>query len=272
MPEDPSKCLNEVDPWGSLERGGSHLDAHRVDPEADPFKGFETTQWTVVLKAGQAESAERMAALESLCRIYWEPVYAYLRRQGKSPHDAEDHTQAFFLHVLTKDVLRELSPRKGRFRSYLLVVLKHFVINCAHHDQAAKRGGTAALIPLETARAEQNLLQGACRAYTAEQCFDRRWALTVLDRALVKLRREAEQAGTRRRFEQIERFLSMEGDRDDYAAAGVQLGLSPDAVKVAVHRLRQRYGLLVRAEVTATVSRFGDAEDEIRYLLGLLSQ
>ncbi len=253
-------------------RGGSIASARgeAPHPASSPPGWFETTHWSVLLEVGQENSTRRAAALERFCQTYWQPVYALIRHSGREVHDAEDLTQSFFAQLLARDALRGLDPRKGKFRSFLLVLLRHFLANEAKRTCAAKRGGGRIPIPLESGLAEGRLLAVRAPGLSAEQLFDRHWALALLDRALLGLGGEFEREGERERFEVLKCFLSNEGGGEDYARAGARLGLSAAAVKVAVHRLRHRYGELLREEVARTVESPFEVEAEMRYLLELL--
>jgi len=233
---------------------------------------FQTTHWSVVLEAEQEDSSRQQEALEQLCQRYWAPVYAFIRRSGRGVEDAQDLTQSFFAHLLEHHALHGLDPRKGRFRSFLLVVLRHFLTNEAKRAGAAKRGGGRAPFPLEAGAAEDRFLLQSASPLSPEQLFDRNWALAVLDQAFGMLRKEFEQQGTSARFARLKPFLWNESTREEYAKAGVDLGLTPAAVKMAVHRLRHRYGELLRQEVARTVESPFEIEAEMRYLLDLLIQ
>jgi DNA-directed RNA polymerase specialized sigma24 family protein len=231
---------------------------------------FATTHWSVVLKAGESGTPQAAAALEKLCLVYWEPIYGYIRRQGCSPHDAQDLTQSFLARLLARDFAAGLDPRKGKFRSFLLVAINHFLSNERLRAGAAKRGGGRVPVPLDQDLVEARFLQDKARGLAPGALFDRRWALTLLERSFIRLQEEAADAEALR-FDQLKPFLSCEGTQRDYAAAGEKLHLTAGAVKVAVHRLRQRYGQLLRAEVAQTVSNSSDLEEEMHYLLELLA-
>lgn len=226
----------------------------------------------MVLEVEQEDSARRQEALEKLCQTYWAPVYAFIRRSGRGVEDAQDLTQSFFAHLLEHNALHGLDPRKGKFRSFLLVVLRHFLTNEAKRAGAAKRGGGRAPLALEAGVAEDRFLLQTTSPLSPEQLFDRNWALAMLDQTFETLRGEFEQQGVSARFERLKVFLWNEGNGEEYAKAGVALGLSPAAVKMAVHRLRHRYGELLRQEVARTVESPFEVEAEMRYLLDLLIQ
>jgi RNA polymerase sigma factor (sigma-70 family) len=231
---------------------------------------FDTTHWSVVLGAAQEDPTRRMAALEKLCRSYWRPVCEFIRHSGHEIHDAQDLTQTFFAELLRRNALRNLEPGKGKFRSFLLVLLRHFLTNQAKRSAAAKRGRGQIPVPLDPNTQEEPLFAAKAGELTAEEVFDRHWALAALDRAFASLRAEFERNGENARFEQLKVFLSREGRGEDYAKAAAPLGLTASAIKVAVHRLRHRYGELLREEVAQTVESRIELEAEMRYLLELL--
>jgi DNA-directed RNA polymerase specialized sigma24 family protein len=228
---------------------------------------FERTHWTVVLAAGQAGSPGQGAALDALCRAYWEPIYAYLRRLGQSPHDAQDVTQGFLLHLLQNDGLQNLRPEGGKFRSFLLAALKNYLADVRDRAQAIKRGGGQALLSLDHEAAESHFALEAATAPAPEHLFDRRWAATMMNRAFGRLQEEFVTTGKAAQFQEWSVFLGAEGSAGEYDAAAGRLGLTRGAVTVAVHRLRQRYRDLVRAEIAQTVTSRAELEDEMRYLL-----
>src|SRR5436190_8334264 len=202
---------------------------------------FPPTLWSVVLLAGQSSSEKSREALATLCRAYWFPLYAYLRRQGKSPHDAQDLTQAFLLHVVEKHTLSRVRPEKGKFRSFLLASLQYFLADERDKQQAQKRGGGATFIPLDTDQAEERYSAEPADKLDPAKLFDRRWALTLLERALNRLEAEFAGPGRKDRFEQLQVFMLGEPTTTTYAEAGKRLGIREGAVKVAVMRLRQRF-------------------------------
>ena len=233
---------------------------------------FAATHWSVVLAAGQAGDERRRQAIEALCATYWEPLYAYLRSMGQEAHDAEDLAQAFFAHLLGQNPFAQLSPAGGRFRSFLLKSLQHFVADQRDRARAVKRGGGRVLVSLDQELAERHHLDEAADAHPPEAAFERRWAITLLNRAFGALEREFRASGKAALFAELGVFLATEGRTDDYATVGTHLQMTPGAVAVAVHRLRQRYGELIRAEVAQTVPQPGDIEPEVHYLLELLCQ
>ena len=231
------------------------------------MSGFETTHWSIVRAAGSESTGRSRDALAHLCSTYWEPLYGYLRRQGHSAEDAEDLTQGFFTRVLEKGVLRAADPQRGRFRAFLLASLRHYTANERAHAQAQKRGGATPALPLEFDVAEQRYLAEPHAAATPETIFDRRWALTVLSRTLATLGAESRRRGKGQVFDALkDHLVAPEGARS-YQDVGHQLGMSAAATRVAAHRLRRRFGELLRREVAETVNTPEDVEDEIRHLI-----
>ena len=242
-----------------------------MSPTSPTGHGFAPTRWSVVLAAGGAGAqADRRAALEELVRAYWPPLYAYLRRDGHAPDRAEDLTQAFFARLIEKDDLRTVDPAKGRFRSYVLACLKHFVLNEREKERALKRGGGARLVSWDAADAESRYSLEPVDSRTPEDVFNRRWALTVLDVVLEGLRAEYVRRGQERVFDELKTCLAG-GAADGWSAVGSRLGLSEGGVRVAAHRMRGRYRELLRAEVAQTVADPSMVEDELRDLIACLS-
>ncbi len=230
---------------------------------------FNTTHWSVVL-AARGESAEAQEALEKLCRVYWYPLYAFVRRQGHSPEDAEDIIQGFFARLLQRKDLETIQRERGRLRCYLLVSLKHFLINEQLRARAEKRGGRQSFISLDEVEAEKKFSQEPVDKSTPEKIFERRWAMALLDKVLELLRNEYEATDRLRLFESLRWFLSDEPAEQSQAEIGSQLGLSTGAVKQAVRRMRQRYRELLREEVANTVAAAADIDDEVRHLVAVL--
>jgi len=233
---------------------------------------FTTTHWSVVLAAGLTDAPQASEALEKLCRAYWYPLYVYVRRRGHSVEDAQDLTQAFFAHLLRKDFLSGVGPKKGRFRSFLLACLKHFLADEWEKARTAKRGGTGPerLLGLEQAEARYRL-EARVEA-NAESLYERRWALELLDRVLDRLRFEAVASGREAVFDQLQGCLLGERPTETYTQLGARLGMSETAVKVTVHRLRQRYRELLREEIAHTVTRPDEIDEEMRYLFEVVSR
>jgi RNA polymerase sigma factor (sigma-70 family) len=229
---------------------------------------FETTRWSLVRKARQGP--DRDEALGDLCRIYWPPLYSFLRRQGCRPEEAEDLTQAFFARLIEKDWLQDVEPDKGRLRSFLLVACRHFLANERDHQRALKRGGARGAVSLDLATAEERYRLEPRLEQSPEKLFDRRWALTVLQRVLGALREELPASG-RDTFDALRPFL-LAGEADEsYAEVAPRLGMRPGTVRVAVLRLRRRFQQRLRAEIADTVADPADVDAEIRYLIRALS-
>jgi RNA polymerase sigma factor (sigma-70 family) len=239
-------------------------------PNDDAF--FATTQWRVVLEASDRDAGLASGALEELCRKYWEPLYAYLRRLGCTPPDAEDLTQGFLARLLAKDGLRAVHPRKGKFRSFLLVSLKHYLANEGDKLRAQKRGGGHVLIPLDDHEAEEGYKLEPADQLTPEKIYDRRWAYAVLEQTRRRLAEEYTKPGKRERFHRLAAFLP--GERPAVAQAQIakELGMSEGAVKVEVHRLRQRYAAILRRVVAQTVGGSEEVDEELRYLIDIVSE
>src|SRR5687767_9846946 len=223
------------------------------------------------MAAGGTNVPDAQAALETLCRSYWYPLYAYVRRQGLSPHDAQDLTQAFFARLLEKNYLGDVDREKGRFRSFLLASLKHFLANEWDRERALKRGGGRKLIALDDESGEARYKLEPKDDLSADKIYERRWALTLLDTVLSNLRTEYHEAGKPEVFEMLKRYLSAGRTSVSYAHAAEALGMNEGAVKVAVHRLRKRYRELLRAEIAQTVSTSSEIDAELRYLFAALS-
>jgi RNA polymerase sigma-70 factor (ECF subfamily) len=223
-----------------------------------------------VLLAGQNSSEKSSEALATLCRAYWFPLYAYLRRQGCSPHDAQDLTQAFLLHLMEKHTLSRVDPGKGKFRSFLLASLQYFLADQRDKAQASKRGGGATIITLDSTDAEERYRAEAVDNLDPARVFERRWATTLLNRALARLETEFAEPARKRRFEQLQVFLLGDPQALSYADAAKQLGIKEGAVKVAVLRLRQRFRELLRGEIAGTVSGEGEIDEEMRHLFHAL--
>ena len=232
---------------------------------------FAATHWSVVLEAGKPGSPQFQAALEELCRTYWLPLYSYLRRDGFNPDDAQDLTQGFFFRLLRTDSLVGISPIKGKFRTFLLASMEHFLADERDRARAQKRGGNQTVIRLDGTQAEELFLQLPSGELSPETAFDRRWALTVLDEAFHRLRREYTNSRRANLFESLSDFLSNEATAGDYASLAPKLEMSTQAIGVAVHRLRQRYRECVRFEIGQTVTIPEDLNEEMHYLFSLLA-
>ena len=232
---------------------------------------FATTHWSVVLSAGAKESPESSRALEILCRTYWYPLYAHVRRTGRNAQDAEDLTQAFFERLLEKEWLAAADRTRGRFRSFLLSSLKHYLANEWDRVSAQKRGGHVRILSLDAREAETRFHHEPADTTTPDRQFDRRWALTLLDTVLGRLQQEYADEGKAGLFEHLKGTLGGDRASAPYARIAGELGMSEGSVKVAVHRLRQRYRAMLRAEIAQTVATEADVEDELRHLFAALS-
>lgn len=232
---------------------------------------FVTTHWSLVgaVQPGQAGQTRAREALEQLCRAYWYPLYAFVRSRGYSAADAQDLTQAFFTRILETDGLASADRKQGRFRSYLLGAMKHFLANEWHRAQTQKRGGRVQIIEWDALDPEARYTGASDRADNPEHLFDREWALETIAAALQALREEMEKTGKSRQFDALKECLTGRDElpRKELAA---QLDMSESAVKVAVHRMRQRYRMLLRAVIAETVSSEADLDDEIRCLVEVL--
>ncbi len=227
---------------------------------------FGTPHWSVVLAAGQQQSPQAAEALDQLCRTYWYPLYVYTRRRGYPPEDAQDLTQAFFAHLLSREFLTNVGPEKGKFRSFLLTCLKHFLTDEWKKAHTARRGGAAGPVSLDWEQAEARYRSETRNEASAEALYERRWALDLLDHVLNQLRDAAVASGNGAVFDQLQSCLLGEQPTESYAQLGTRLGLSETAVKVRVHRLRQQYRDLLREQIAQTVSAPAEIEEEVRYL------
>jgi RNA polymerase sigma-70 factor (ECF subfamily) len=230
---------------------------------------FTTTHWTVVLEA-QSESPAAQEALEKLCRIYWRPIYGFVRRHSIAPEEAEDVTQAFFADLLEHRNLTAVRKEKGRFRSYLLGALKYFLADERRRAMAIKRGKGQRLIPFEELSDGERTEMEPTDPVTAEQIYERRWASTVLEHVLGLLKNEYVAAGNARLFDSLQQLLPDEPGALSQADIAGQLGMTTNAVRQAFHRFRQRYQSLLREEIAHTVATPGDVEDELRHLIAVV--
>src|ERR1017187_2297740 len=232
---------------------------------------FPRTRWSVVLAARQEASPESAVALESICRAYWYPLYAYVRRSGHSPHDAQDLTQGFFWRLLEKRWLESVDPDKGKLRSFLIVALKKFLAKEWRRESAQRRGGGQTPVPFDTAFAESRLAADVASVAT-DETFDRQWALTVLELTVNRLRAEFKAAGKPEHFGVLKGCLMAERGAIDYAAVGRGLEVNEAAARVAVHRLRKRFREVYREEISHTLADGTDLEGEVRHLAAALAR
>jgi len=231
---------------------------------------FVTTHWSVVLTAARSDTTRARVALENLCRSYWHPLYAYVRRRGYSPEDAEDLTQAFFAKLLERNAVAAVAPEKGRFRSFLLASLNHFLADEWDKARAQKRGG-GKVISLDLQSAETRLGEIPVENFTPEKAFEHRWAITLLEQVYQRLGGEYRAENKGMLFDSLRTSLAGASDAAPYAQLARQLDMTEGAVKVAVHRLRQRYRALLRETIADTVSGSDEVEDELRYLFRTLT-
>ena len=231
---------------------------------------FPTTRWTLVVAAADPQRKEARSALVSLCEGYWYPLYAYIRRRGYPADQAQDLTQEFFIRVLEGRYLDRADPEKGRFRSFMLTSLKFFVADEQDRQRAYKRGG-GMVVPLEFSSGEDRYLREPAHDETPERIFERRWALSVLNRVVERLRNEFVQHGRPEHFERLKVFLLGQSEAP-YAALAGEMNTSEGALKVAIHRLRKRYRDLFRQEIADTVADPAEVESELRFLAAVLTR
>jgi RNA polymerase sigma factor (sigma-70 family) len=232
---------------------------------------FPATHWSAVLAAGRDDDTRAQEALAALCRTYWYPLYAFVRRQGHGPEDAQDLTQAFFANLLEHRAVAKADPARGRFRTFLLSCLRHFLANERVRAQAQKRGGGCQVVSLDAEAAETRFGAEPLERESPDRAYERNWALALMEQVLQRLRAEQAAAGKAAQFERLRDGLMGEPDAPRYADLAAQLGLSTDAVKMAVSRLRGRYRELLREEIARTVNNVAEVEEEIRHLFAVLA-
>lgn len=250
---------------------------HLLDPElTEPPAGlgdaarFRTTRWSLVIRATDATDGASQLALEKLCQGYWPAVHAFIARRGHSPEDAKDLTQGFFARLLEKEWLRAADATRGRFRTFLLTAVTRFLANERERADALKRGGGQSLLSLDVPETEPGSVPEPADSMTPEAAYERRWAETLLGRVLERLQAEFDGGGRAGRFQELKQFLTDDRGETSYAEAAARLGVSESAVKSGIHRLRQRYGELVREEIAETVEAPEEVEAEIRHLVSVL--
>jgi RNA polymerase sigma-70 factor (ECF subfamily) len=241
--------------------------AENAQTTAAPVAAFPTTDWGVILAVAQRGSPEAEGALAKLCAAYWYPLYAFIRQSGYGQHEAEDLTQEFFARLVEKHYLEGITIEGGRFRSYLLTALKHFLANERDKLRSEKRGGGRSIIPIDEVVAEELYRRELVDDETPDLLFERRWAVRLLEHVRRRLAQEYQTRGREELFRALEGHLSGAARLIPYAALGARLGMSEGAVKVAVHRLRKRFGQLLRLQIAETVSRPEEIDEEIRYLI-----
>jgi DNA-directed RNA polymerase specialized sigma24 family protein len=232
---------------------------------------FPKTSWSLILAAGGSLNSDSGKALQTLCRIYWNPVYAFIRRSGHDPEKSMDLTQSFFALLLEKNYVKAADQQRGRFRSFLLTAVKHFLANEWDRDHALKRGGGQIAVSIDTVQEDRWYALAAVEDATPENLFERRWALSLLEQVMSRLRAEFAEAGKSKQFELLVNFLTQDKESARYQAVATQMGVSCGALRMAVHRMRRRYKEILYAEVSETVSTAEEIEEEIRFLLSTLS-
>ena len=244
---------------------------HSSQSSTAPGDVFATTHWTVVLAAGRRSTPQSDRALEELCRIYWFPLYAYVRRRGHTKEDAEDLTQEFFARFLGKNYLEGLSAERGRFRAFLLASLKHFLANEWDKSRRQKRGGGMTSLSLDWQTADTQFQIAATAEPSPDKAFDREWAMALLAKVIERLRAECETEGRGKQFAELKIFLTADKGELSHADAAKTLGMDEGAVRVAVHRLRKRYRQLLRDEIAQTLADAANVDEEMRALFGAFS-
>jgi RNA polymerase sigma-70 factor (ECF subfamily) len=232
---------------------------------------FTTTRWSLVVAAGDAASPDAESALAALCEAYWFPVYAFIRRSGSSQDAARDLTQAFFTRVLEKNYFKDAREDRGRFRSFLLTSVRHFLSNQRDWDRAAKRGGGQPLLSIEVDDGERQYQREPVEHETPEHVYERRWAMTVLAAALNRVATRYQQGDKPKLFARLKPFLTGE-EPESYAALSAELGMTDGALRVAVHRLRKQFVACLRDAIAETVTAPEDVEEELRHLLAVVSR
>jgi RNA polymerase sigma factor (sigma-70 family) len=239
--------------------------------EDRPEPLFVTTHWSVVLAAGHGDTPRASDALAHLCKTYWYPLYAYARRRGCPPHDAQDMTQEFFARLLAGNWVAKADQQRGRFRSFLLSAMKHFMANEWNKAQAQKRGGGHSVLSLNDDSAESRYRLEPVEKSTPETLFERGWAVTLLDGVLARLEEEHGRTGKQAWMDAMRPALTADRGTIDYASIADKLGITETAARVAVHRLRQRYRQLIRAEVASTVASPEEVDEEMNHLFRVLT-
>ena len=243
------------------------------DWSAEPtrYQSFATTHWSVVLAARDMASPQADVALAELCRTYWYPLYAFVRRKGHAPHDAQDLTQAFFARLLENNYVAQADRERGRFRTFLLAALTHFLADEWDKTRRLKRGGGREVISFDAVSAEERYQLEPIDQLDAAKLYERRWFTTLFDKVLARLEQEFRDSGKAGLFDALKGSLLADGAALSHAELGAQLGLKEDAVKQTVHRMRRRYRELFREEIAQTVAGPGEVEDELKHLFAVLS-
>ena len=241
-----------------------------LDATSDPASGFATTRWDLVFASAETQASGATEALSDLCRTYWKPLYAFVRRRGYRPADAEDLVQDFFAQFLEKRAVKKVDPLRGRFRTFLLCSLQNFLANQWDRAAAAKRGGKFRFVAFDELTSEERDILDGTDPGSPEMVFDFQWARAIVDSSLGALRKEADMHGKTRLFDELKTCL-LAADPSSYDSAAKRLGLPLAAVKTAIHRLRANFRTAVRQEVARTVSSPTEIEEELRYLRTVLS-
>lgn len=239
-------------------------------PVAGIQAGFEPTDWKTVIDAGGDSSAAAVPALRRLCETYWYPLYVHVRRCGHGSHDAEDLTQGFFAFLLGGDGLKTVHPAKGRFRSFLLASINHFLSNARDHQNAIKRGGKTVILPWDALEAERRFAYEPVDSASPDLLFARSWAKTLAERVTARLRCEYADRRQEQTFVALEKFLTRDVEQGEYALIAAELGMREGTVRASVNRLRGRFGKLIRAELAQTISDTNELDDELRHIIEAL--
>jgi RNA polymerase sigma factor (sigma-70 family) len=247
-------------------------DSPNEEPAPGGVRRFATTHWSIVLAAGRRPSPFSHQALATLCETYWYPLYAHVRRRGYRAEQAQDLIQEFFARLLAENYLRVADPQRGRFRSFLLAALNHFLAKERRRARAQKRGGGRIMLSWDFLTAEGRYGAEPAHELTADKIYERRWALTLIDRALAQLREEAARSGRSEQFEQMKPYLGGDEGAVPYRELATALGMTEGAVKVAVHRMRRRCRNLLRKEIAQTVAGPQEVEEELRDLFNVVSR
>jgi DNA-directed RNA polymerase specialized sigma24 family protein len=247
------------------------IECRPISMSDSPISGFHTTSWTLVQAAAVQPTTGSRDALARLCQLYWHPVYAFIRRNGYDRDQSQELVQGFFALLLEKNYLLDADPQRGRFRSFLLTAVKHFLANEWDRANALKRGGGQVAISIDLAEAEGWYLPATVVEETPESLFERRWAVSLLEQVMVKLRAEFTETGKADQFESLCAFLNRESDAARYAEVAAQMGVPEGTLRMAVHRMRRKYRKLLRAEIAETVSTREEIDEEIRFLFSALS-
>ncbi|MBL9132789.1 MAG: sigma-70 family RNA polymerase sigma factor [Verrucomicrobiaceae bacterium] len=235
-------------------------------PKSEPAGLFPATPWSQLMRL-RGDDASAQVALSRVCQMYWYPVYAHIRGRGYAPHDAEDHTQGFFMRILERQDLQELDQKNGRLRSFILASVKNYLLHAHRHDSAQKRGGGRETMPLDVPLAEEKLSRELVQQVDPERLFEQRWAITLLENVLLELEQEHARNGKSEVFQALSGFLSWKAEPPSYADAAAQLGINEQAARVAVHRLRKRYRDLLQKHIAVTVEDPAEVDAELDHLL-----